>query len=65
MTKGNNKALSKPTKQCERLAKVTKNGIAFHHAGLVQKQRSLIEDEFRKGVNQNDRDNSKSRQATV
>ncbi len=44
------KALSKPTKQCERLAEVAKKGIAFHHAGLVQKQRSLIEDEFRKGT---------------
>src|SRR4030042_2606486 len=44
------KALSKPTKQCERLANVAKKGIVFHHAGLVQKQRSLIEDEFRKGT---------------
>jgi len=43
-------ALSKPTKQCERLAKVIKKGIAFHHAGLVQKQRELIEDNFREGV---------------
>ncbi|MFH1399327.1 MAG: helicase-related protein [Candidatus Woesearchaeota archaeon] len=43
-------ALPKPTKQCERLAKVIKKGIAFHHAGLVQKQRNLIEDEFRKGT---------------
>lgn len=44
------KALPKPTKQCERLSKVIRKGIAFHHAGLVQKQRSLIEDEFRKGA---------------
>jgi helicase len=42
-------ALSKPTKQCERLATCIKGGIAFHHAGLVQKQKSLIEDNFRTG----------------
>src|SRR3989344_8177718 len=42
-------ALSKPTKQCERLALCLKKGIAFHHAGLVQKQKSIIEDNFRSG----------------
>ncbi|HLC96666.1 MAG TPA: helicase-related protein [Candidatus Nanoarchaeia archaeon] len=42
-------ALSKPTKQCERLARTIEKGIAFHHAGLVQKQRELIEDNFRTG----------------
>ncbi len=44
------RALSRPTKQCERLAKCAKRGIVFHHAGLAQKQRDLIEDEFRKGT---------------
>lgn len=43
------KALSRPTKQCERLAMCLKKGIAFHHAGLVGKQRELIEDNFRTG----------------
>lgn len=43
-------ALTKPTKQCERLAKIIKKGVAFHHAGLVQKQKTLIEDNFRKGL---------------
>lgn len=43
------KALSRPTKQCERLAKCIKKRIAFHHAGLVAKQRELIEDNFRNG----------------
>ncbi|MBU0980329.1 MAG: hypothetical protein KJ709_05965 [Nanoarchaeota archaeon] len=41
------KALSRPTKQCERLAYCLERGIAFHHAGLAQKQRELIEDAFR------------------
>ncbi|MBW2973067.1 hypothetical protein KY346_01600 [Candidatus Woesearchaeota archaeon] len=43
------KALSRPTKQCERLARCIKAGIAFHHAGLHSKQRELIESNFRKG----------------
>ena len=43
-------ALSKPTKQCERLAFCMKRGIAFHHAGLVAKQRELIEENFRNGM---------------
>src|SRR3989338_8590682 len=44
------KALSRPTKQCERLGRCIKKGIAFHHAGLVAKQRQLIEDSFRNGT---------------
>ncbi len=43
-------AASTPTKQCRKLSHCIKKGIAFHHAGLVQKQRELIEDEFRKGT---------------
>src|SRR3989344_5548574 len=31
--------LPRPTKQCERLALCMKKGIAFHHAGLTQKQK--------------------------
>ncbi len=44
------KASSVPTKQCRRLSHVIKKGIAFHHAGLVQKQKDLIEEEFKKGA---------------
>lgn len=43
------KALSNPTKQCERLSLCLKKGIAFHHSGLVSKQRSLIEENFKEG----------------
>jgi helicase len=42
-------SLAKPTKQCERLAKCIKKGVAFHHAGLTSKQKTVIEDGFRKG----------------
>ncbi len=50
LSEGILKSLSRPTKQCERLAYCIKKGIAFHHAGLVAKQRELIEDNFRKGL---------------
>ena len=43
-------SLSRPTKQCERLAHCLKKGIAFHHAGLIQKQKEIIEENFRKGA---------------
>jgi helicase len=43
------KGTSTPTKQCRRLSQCIKKGIAFHHAGLVQKQKDLIETEFKNG----------------
>ena len=43
------KALHVPTKQCRRLALCVRQGTAFHHAGLVAKQRKLVEDAFREG----------------
>ena len=44
------KALSSPTKQCRRLGKCVKLRTAFHHAGLVNKQRILVEDAFKGGL---------------
>ena len=43
-------ALERPTKQCKKLADCVKFGVAFHHAGLVAKQRHLIEENFRNGL---------------
>ena len=44
------KAASTPTSQCRRLSHCLRKGIAFHHAGLLEAQKQLIEDEFRKGT---------------
>jgi helicase len=44
------KSLSKPTKQCQRLARCVSKGIAFHHAGLTMDQKTLVEDAFRNDV---------------
>ncbi len=41
---------SHPTKQCKRLANCIRNGTAFHHAGLQNKQRTLVEDSFRENL---------------
>ena len=43
-------ALSKPTKQCERLGSILHKGIAFHHSGLVAQQRELVEENFKSGI---------------
>ncbi|MBL7206753.1 MAG: DEAD/DEAH box helicase [Candidatus Aenigmarchaeota archaeon] len=43
-------AVSQPTMQCRRLSECVKNGIAFHHAGAINKQKHLIEDNFKKGL---------------
>lgn len=43
-------ALSKPTVQCEKLAKVVAKGVAFHHSGLVNAQRHLVENSFKSGA---------------
>jgi len=42
--------LEQPTAQCHSLADTIKLGSAFHHAGLLPKQREIVEENFRKGV---------------
>ncbi|MBI2005188.1 MAG: DEAD/DEAH box helicase [Candidatus Aenigmarchaeota archaeon] len=41
--------LEYPTQQCKKLAGCIRSGVAFHHAGLLGKQKSLIEESFRIG----------------
>ena len=50
LAKSIERALPVPTKQCRRLSMCVSKGTAFHHAGLVSKQRKLIEDAFRAGT---------------
>ena len=40
---------SLPTTTCLKLAEAAEMGIAFHHAGLFNEQKEIIEDEFRNG----------------
>ena len=41
--------LDPPTSQCESLAEAVRKGVAFHHAGLVNEQRKIVEEEFKSG----------------
>ena len=43
-------ALDSPTTQCRELSDLVLKGVAFHHAGLVYKQRKLVEQSFRQGL---------------
>lgn len=43
-------ALERPTEQCKKLADCVAHGCSFHHAGITNKQRKLIEDAYRQGV---------------
>jgi len=40
---------SRPTSTCLKLAESCENGAAFHHAGLFNEQKEIIEEEFRAG----------------
>ncbi len=42
--------LETPTAQCRKLATLCESGVVFHHAGLVNKQRSFIEKAFRENL---------------
>ena len=42
-------ALESPTEQCSSLAEKIIHGAAFHHAGLMNEQRELVENAFREG----------------
>lgn len=42
--------LEYPTQQCKKIAECIKSGVAFHHAGLLNKQKDLIETNFRNGL---------------
>lgn len=39
--------LGRPTDQCEKLARLVSKGVAFHHSGLVNEQRKIIEEAFK------------------
>lgn len=40
---------SLPTSTCLKLAESAEKGVVFHHAGLFNEQKEIIEDEFREG----------------
>lgn len=43
-------ALESPTGQCKKLARAVEQGCAFHHAGLPNAQRSIVEKAFKKNL---------------
>lgn len=43
-------ALSRPTTQCEKLSDAIRHGVAFHHSGLINEQRKLVEDAFKNNL---------------
>ncbi len=42
--------LERPTEQCVKLSNLVKEGVAFHHAGLLNAQRRLIEEAFKNNL---------------
>ncbi|MDE1870799.1 MAG: DEAD/DEAH box helicase [Candidatus Micrarchaeota archaeon] len=43
-------ALDRPTEQCAKLSSLVCNGVAFHHSGLLNKQRAAIENAFKSNL---------------
>ncbi len=39
--------LERPTEQCKKLSGLIRNGVAFHHSGLLNAQRNYIEEAFK------------------
>ncbi len=39
--------LERPTDQCIKLSRLVRSGVAFHHAGLLNTQRGIIEEAFK------------------
>ena len=42
-------AVNTPTEQCKKLASCVAKGVGFHHAGITNAQRMIIEDSFKDG----------------
>jgi helicase len=42
-------SLENPTEQCKTISELIKKGVCFHNAGILSKQRKIIEDLFREG----------------
>jgi helicase len=41
--------LERPTEQCIKLSDLIRKGVAFHHAGLINAQKNLVEEAFKAG----------------
>ncbi len=50
LSKQVSEVLETPTDQCKKLGLVVSNGVAFHHAGLMNQQRNLVEHAFKDGL---------------
>lgn len=50
VAKGVENALGEPTETCRKLSRYIRRGAAFHHAGLHHRQRTAVEDAFRKDL---------------
>ncbi len=44
------KVLETPTLQCIKISNLVKDGVAFHHSGLLSKQRTYIEEAFKNNL---------------